>query len=116
MVGFILFTLGLLGTLDFFNFFGQRTVFGMFSVFGPVMIASGLFITIGKLIPKTVLVLGLIMLAIGGFPWMYTPYLLGLKGGNEGSGMMGTIIFILIGLPGLVTTIMGLFWVFLYRE
>jgi hypothetical protein len=50
---------------------------------------------------------GLIMLILGGFPWIYTPLII-RDGGMEGSGMLGTIIFILVGLPGLIVTVLSL--------
>jgi hypothetical protein len=51
--------------------------------------------------------LGLLMLLAGGFPWLYTPLFTGGKS-NQASGMIGTLIFMLVGLPGLVVTAIGL--------
>jgi len=55
-----------------------------------------------------VLVVGLIALLIGGCPWVYTSYLVGGTPGNESAGMLGTLLFIFIGLPGLLLTLIGL--------
>jgi hypothetical protein len=54
-----------------------------------------------------VLMIGLLMLAIGGCPWVYTSYLVGGRPGNEGAGMLGTLISIVVGLPGLAITTLG---------
>ncbi len=54
------------------------------------------------------LIVGYIMLLIGGFPWLYTGLLVGGRPGNEGAGMLGTIIFILVGLPGIAITVTAL--------
>lgn len=51
--------------------------------------------------------LGLLMLLIGGCPWLYTPFLFnGVS--DTSSGLLGTIIFLLIGFPGLAVTAVGL--------
>ena len=46
------------------------------------------------------------MLLIGGFPWAYTPFFFG-PDGEEAWGMLGTIIFLLVGLPGVAVTGIG---------
>jgi hypothetical protein len=51
--------------------------------------------------------IGLLMLLAGGCPWLYTPLLTGGKS-NQASGMLGTVIFVLVGLPGLAVTAIGL--------
>lgn len=56
---------------------------------------------------RSVLITGLIMLAIGVFPWFYTPLLTGDRAGGESAGMLGTLICLLVGLPGLILTIIG---------
>ena len=54
---------------------------------------------------------GLVMLLIGGCPWVYTPLLTGGEQ-NQASGMLGTLIFLGIGLPGLGVFLIGLIhWV-----
>lgn len=55
----------------------------------------------------TVLSTGLIMLAVGAFPWVYTPMLTGDRPGGESAGMLGTIICLLVGVPGLILTVIG---------
>ncbi len=61
-----------------------------------------------KNIDLILLVVGLIFLAVGGFPWVYTPTLTGdLRPGGEGAGLMGTIIFLFVGIPGLLLTMAG---------
>ena len=59
-----------------------------------------------ELPPKVQLIIGLILLAVGGFPWLYTPLFFGDRPPttNEGSGMLGTLIFLFVGLPGLLMT------------
>ena len=51
--------------------------------------------------------LGLVMLLLGGCPWLYTPLFTGGES-NSSSGLLGTVIFLLIGLPGLAVTAIGL--------
>jgi len=50
---------------------------------------------------------GLVMLLVGGFPWLYTPLFFGGES-NSSSGMLGTIIWLFIGLPGLIIAAIGL--------
>jgi len=50
--------------------------------------------------------MGLTLLLIGGFPWAYTPLFFRHDNG-QGSGMIGTIIFLFVGLPGLAVTGIG---------
>ena len=105
--GGILFLLGLVLTLILFLPGGKT-----FSLLGPVFLVLGLMLVVGEAAPRAVLLIGLVMLAIGGFPWAYTPWLMGTRGGDEGSGMMGTLIFICVGMPGLAATLVGLFYTF----
>lgn len=44
---------------------------------------------------------GVLLCLVGLFPWAYTPALMGDRPDGEGAGMMGTMIFIYVGLPGL---------------
>ena len=83
-------------------------------IFGPMLIVGGGVICVrgiragGRIFSsRTVLYTGLVMLAIGGFPWLYTGLLIRDRGG-EGSGMLGTLLFILVGIPGLILTLVGL--------
>ncbi len=50
---------------------------------------------------------GVVLLLVGGCPWIYTPYFNNGRT-DSASGMLGTIIFITIGLPGLIITAIGL--------
>ena len=54
--------------------------------------------------------LGLLMLLAGGCPWLYTPLLTGGPGkpSNQAAGMLDAKIVVLIGLPGLAVTAIGL--------
>jgi hypothetical protein len=78
----------------------------------PALIASGIVLLARALWPHTPLVrdapvlsVGLVMLLIGGFPWLYTPYLTGDRPGGESAGMLGTLLFLTAGLPGLLITV-----------
>ena len=51
---------------------------------------------------------GWIMVVIGGFPWIYTPLIIPDRG-MEGSGMLGTILFITVGVPGIAAIILSFF-------
>jgi hypothetical protein len=82
--------------------------------FIPTFIFAGLVITIRGIIwgariwsGRNILITGLIMLVIGAFPWIYTPLLMGARKGSEGPGMLGTLIFLFVGIPGLIFTIFG---------
>ena len=83
--------------------------------FGPSLLAvgcvtflRGLPLGASVIFRRGVLMIGLLMLAIGGWPWLYISYLTGGRPGNEGDGMLGTIIFIYVGLPGLALTLTSL--------
>ena len=54
-------------------------------------------------LPKSLLIVGLPMLVIGATSWFYTPLIIGGNPNNEGAGMLGTLIFIFIGIPGCIT-------------
>jgi len=84
-------------------------------IFGPMLIIMGIVMLMRGLLwgqsafsGRTVLYGGLVMLLIGGFPWIYTPLLIKDHVG-EGSGMLGTLLFLIVGIPGLVLTIIGFF-------
>jgi hypothetical protein len=76
-------------------------------MFGIIIIIRGCFWGAKVISGRNILITGLIMLVIGAFPWLYTPWLMGTRGGDEGSGMMGTMIFLFVGIPGLLLTILG---------
>ena len=46
------------------------------------------------------------MLLVGGFPWAYMPFFFG-PDDEEAWGMLGTITFLLVGLPGVAVTGIG---------
>jgi hypothetical protein len=55
---------------------------------------------------RWVLKIGLILLLVGGYPWIYTPFSFG-HDNEEAWGMLGTIIFLLVGMPGVAVTAIG---------
>lgn len=59
-------------------------------------------------LPKSLLIVGLPMLVIGATSWFYTPLIIGGSPNNEGVGMLGTLIFIFIGIPGGITLLMSI--------
>jgi hypothetical protein len=85
---------------------------------GPILLAAGAASLASRrkvIRSKVVAVVGLLLLLIGGCPWVYTPLFYG--GENSSSGMMGTMIFLLVGLPGLTVAIIGLVnWLRLRRS
>ena len=58
------------------------------------------------------MILGIVLVVIGAYPWMYTSHIVGGQPGNEAAGMLGTIIFILIGIPGIVLTLIAVIYSF----
>jgi len=77
---------------------------------GAAAIVRGLVWGAPAVSGANVFVAGLVMLAVGIFPWAYTPWLVGDRPGGEGAGMLGTIIFLTVGLPGVLVTIVGFLW------
>ena len=85
-------------------------------IFGPTLLAMGVAAVLhealpeyGRLVGVLCFVMGLIMLILGVFPWAYTPWII-QDGGMEGSGMLGTLIFILAAPPGLGLFVLGIRW------
>ncbi len=81
--------------------------FGWITILVPGMIVSGIVIIVRGLVWKasafssrTVFLCGLFMLIPGAFPWFYT-------GRGEGGGMLGTLLFVSLGVPGLIITVVG---------
>ena len=74
---------------------------------GAVMLVRGLIWGSRPFSSATFLIAGILMLVVGAVPWVYTPLII-RDGGMEGSGMLGTLIFIAVGLPGLLVTLLGL--------
>jgi hypothetical protein len=60
--------------------------------------------------PKVQLAVGAVLVAVGIFPWAYTPLFFGTRpiANNEGAGMLGTLIFLFLGLPGLSLVVSAL--------
>lgn len=108
---------GLIASYDLFVPRPQRIILddGLLLYWGPAFLVVGVILFFkhfaskgGRSFYRGVLVLGVLMLAVGGCPWIYTPYLMDDRPGGEGAGMMGTAIFIVVGLPGLVVALIGL--------
>ena len=74
---------------------------------GVVVFLGGAVVGTAILRGRTFFFVGLLMLLFGAFPWIYTPLVIHDHGG-EGSGMLGTLIFLFVGLPGLLLTVTGL--------
>ena len=94
----------------------QTFPFGLLRLFGPLLFACGCVLLLSRrTLPRpttsvrpAMLTIGLLMLLIGGFPWVYTPHLICGNPGNQGAGMLGTLLFVAIGLPGAVVTFCAL--------
>jgi hypothetical protein len=78
-------------------------------IFGLTVFVRGLISNKEIYWPRIILTTGLLMLAVGAYPWIYTDLLIGDRPGNEGAGMLGTLLFISVGVPGLFITILGAF-------
>jgi uncharacterized protein YqgC (DUF456 family) len=115
--GLILVCVGIICTYD--SLFYPAPILGTqlrwLGLFGPTFLLVGCVISLrgfafgrSSVFRYAVLILGLLMLVIGGCPWLYTPYLIGGGRDNEGAGMLGMIIFIFVGLPGLVVSLVAL--------
>jgi hypothetical protein len=83
---------------------------------GPAALVAGVAATLRAAFPNKARIVGglcfitgLIMLLLGVFPWAYTPYIIEDRGG-EGSGMLGTLIFIFAAPTGLLLTLLGMKW------
>jgi uncharacterized membrane protein YuzA (DUF378 family) len=116
--GLLVLVFGILATYDLWHMPRERflpaSLQGIMFL-GPFLIALGTVVLLCRLpmvtssiFRRAILALGLLMLVVGGFPWIYTPCLTGGRPGNEGAGMLGTMIFIFVGLPGIATTLSGL--------
>ncbi len=116
-IGLALISLGLILTYNLFHeksdriplLFSDELIF-----YGPALLIAGIVLVLRRgawnqrIFSRALfLQVGLIMLILGGFPWIYTPLII-RDGGMEGSGMLGLIIFIFLGLPGLIVTVLGL--------
>jgi len=77
-------------------------------ILGAVALVRGLIGAQSALSGRSILATGVAMLVVGAFPWAYTGLLVGGSPGNEGAGMLGTLIFLLVGIPGLLVMLAGL--------
>ena len=77
-------------------------------VAGLVIAARGLIFNAPALSRRNVLYTGLLMLLLGACPWVYTDLLIGDRPGNEGAGMLGMLLFLFVGVPGLGVLAFGL--------
>ena len=107
--------MGLAGAMGLAVVTGSAGAMGLLMLPGaPLLLAVGLVVLARGLLPQVplwrdapVLCTGLVLLLIGGFPWAYTPYLTGDRSGGEAAGMLGTVLFIFAGLPGLAICIVA---------
>jgi hypothetical protein len=116
--GLILAGFGVIATYDLMHSATERILplqLQTIIYLGPILLAVGCAICLRRFAwgersgyHRAMLIMGLAMLVIGGCPWLYTSYLIGGRPGNEGAGMLGTLIFILVGLPGLAITLIAL--------
>jgi hypothetical protein len=107
----VLMGFGGLATSDLFLPANERilaTGLQLMIFFGPALLAAGAAIFLlgllwgsSNALPMAVLATGCLMLLLGIFPWFYTHYLTGGRPGEESAGMLGILIFMLVGLPGL---------------
>ena len=115
-----------LGGLGFFAMFsggaGGPGPFAWLGLFSPALIVHGAVVACLAFTaePRVVssgslLATGAILLAVGACPWAWTHWVLGGRPGNEGAGMLGTLLFITAGLPGLCLTLFSLIAVFMRR-
>ena len=83
----------------------------MIQFWGPCLSGLGCIIFLLSFsipLPKSLLIVGLPMLVIGATSWFYTPLIIGGNPNNEGAGMLGTLIFIFIGIPGCITLLVSI--------
>jgi hypothetical protein len=119
-LSWVMFVIGLILTVGLFSGYRPWGITPVNTVFllGPVVLAAaaaGSVARSGKSAESgreratagKVVGIGLLMLLAGGCPWLYTPlFTRGVS--NQASGMLGTVIFLLVSLPGLAVTGVGL--------
>ena len=94
---------------SFLNFIPKS--FQIIHFLGPCLSGLGCIIFLLSFsipLPKSLLIVGLPMLVIGATSWFYTPLIIGGNPNNEGAGMLGTLIFIFIGIPGCITLLISI--------
>jgi hypothetical protein len=106
--------LGVLGTACLWAAHGPAGILGdwaFLALLGPPVALVGLATLCAALwhwsLRGVVLVIGLLMLAAGADPWLYTPALMHDRPGGAAAGMIGTLIFLFVGIPGVVITTIG---------
>ena len=113
--GLLLLAMGVLAIHDLWHMPQERllpTRLQAVMFFGPAFVAAGSLtllygvLSASLIFRRAVLALGLLMLVVGGLPWVYTPYITGNR--QESAGMLGTCIFIYVGLPGIASTVAGM--------
>jgi len=85
--------------------------FQIIHFFGPCLSCLGCIIFLLSFsipLPKSLFIVGLPMLVIGATSWFYTPLIIGGNPNNEGAGMLGSLIFIFIGIPGCITLLISI--------
>ena len=102
---------GLIGTYDLTVMASKRILPAQlfyFELFAPALLLVGVVLGLkswfrgAKLFSfKTLFNIGLVMLALGASAWWWIPPVTGYRPGGESAGMLGTIVFLLLGLPGL---------------
>ena len=114
LVSLFLIIIGVITSLSFWlpsslNFIPKSLQ--MIQFWGPCLSGLGCIIFLLSFsipLPKSLLIVGLPMLVIGATSWFYTPLIIGGSPNNEGAGMLGTLIFILIGIPGCITLLISI--------
>lgn len=118
MRGFFLLVVGLVGISTLL--FQQRGWTGrgglaLLTLSSPVMIVAGVIVCVRSFFSdarifsgRTALYTGLVCVVLGGFPWIYTPLLTGRRAGSAASTLLGALIFLVMGLPGVVLAVVGL--------
>ena len=109
-----------LGALSTYNLLVPKTarigfaVSDLLALFGPCLCVVGGLLTVKGIRWRfrvssrhVILGTGLVLVAVGGFPWAYTPMLTEDQPGGEAAIVTGTFVFVLVGLPGILLTIVG---------
>jgi len=114
LTSLFLLIIGVITSLSFWlpsshNFFPKSLQ--MIQFLGPCLSGLGCIIFLLSFsipLPKSLFIVGLPMLVIGATSWFYTPLIIGGNPNNEGAGMLGTLIFIFIGIPGCITLLISI--------
>ena len=93
---------GLSGTTTYF-----MLVAPFLFIYGVVSAVRGFLGAASVFSRRTLFFTGALMLIAGACPWSYTGFIIGGSRGNEGAGMLGTLIFLFVGVPGCILTLVG---------